>query len=128
MDLLLDTCTFLWLVLDPSRLSARAIALIQDPANHLDLSVVSTWEIALAYSMGRVQLNQPPHIFVPQQRVHHGIDFFPLSEETSLYLPHLPKLHRDPFDRMLVCQATVHDLTILTPDPLIRQYSVKTEW
>lgn len=63
-----------------------------------------------------------------EQRKLHQIESLPLDEASSLHLPSLPILHRDPFDRMLICQAIEHNLEILTPDPLIRQYSIKTIW
>lgn len=129
MNLLLDTCTFLWVVLEPARLSAHVTRLVADPGNTVFLSTVSAWEIAVVYALGRVTLQQPAEIFVPTQRQNHGIDLLPLSEAAALYVPNMPPIHRDPFDRMLICQAIVHDLVLLTPDPLIRQYpQVRTEW
>jgi PIN domain nuclease of toxin-antitoxin system len=65
---------------------------------------------------------------VPLQRKQHGIDPLQLDEEAALHLSRLPLLHKDPFDRMLICQAVVHDLVILTPDELIHQYPVRTLW
>jgi PIN domain nuclease of toxin-antitoxin system len=129
VNVLLDTCTFLWIVLEPARLSADAMRLFTDPANHCSLSVVSAWEIAVKYALGRLPLQQPPHVFVPAQRVQHGIDLLTLSEEAALQVANLPRLHKDPFDRMLISQALVHGLVILTPDADIRQYpTVQTMW
>jgi PIN domain nuclease of toxin-antitoxin system len=129
VNLLLDACTFLWIVLEPARLSPGAAQLATDPANTLYLSSVSAWEIAVVYTLGRITLQQPPEVFVPAQRRNHGIDLLPLSEAAALHVPNLPPIHRDPFDRMLICQAIVHDLTLLTPDPLVRQYPhVRTAW
>jgi PIN domain nuclease of toxin-antitoxin system len=129
MRLLLDTCTFLWIVLDPTRLSARASQLFTDPVNSCFLSAVSSWEIAVKFGLGRVSLQQPPQILVPAQRLIHGIVPLPLNEEEAVYAPNLPQLHKDPFDRMLICQAIVQGLTILTPDLQIRQYPlVQTDW
>jgi PIN domain nuclease of toxin-antitoxin system len=68
-------------------------------------------------------------VFVPAQRVQHGIDLLTLSEEAALQVANLPRLHKDPFDRMLISQALVHGLVILTPDADIRQYpTVQTMW
>ncbi len=128
MRILLDTCTFLWIALQATRLSARAAQLILDPANQLFLSSVSAWEIAVQHSLGRLILPQSPSLFVPSQRTVHQIDPLPLSEEAALYVPNLPRVHRDPFDRMLVCQAIQEKLVILTPDPMIQQYPVQTAW
>ena len=69
-----------------------------------------------------------PIEFIPSQREAHGITALPLTEEDVLYLPKIPKLHRDPFDRMLICQAIVNGFTVLTPDQLISQYPIRTLW
>ena len=82
------------------------------------LSSVSAWEIAVKYGLGHLHLRETPDRFVPGAREAHGIDPLPLDEESVLQVLRLPVLHRDPFDRMLVCQAIVHGLAIVTPDPL----------
>lgn len=128
MKLLLDTCTFLWVISSSPRLSARAGELFRDPDNEVFLSAVSAWEIAVKYSLGSLPLPAPPLEIVPKERELHGIAPLQLTEEAALYLQKLPQLHRDPFDRMLVCQAITNGLAILTPDPLISQYGVLTSW
>jgi PIN domain nuclease of toxin-antitoxin system len=128
MNVVLDTCTFLWIALEPTRLSVEARRIFADPANHFLLSVISAWEIALKYGLGQLALQQPPPLFVPTQRSRHGIALLPLSEQAALYVPSLPRLHKDPFDRLLVSQAIVDNLLILTPDPLIQRYPVQTRW
>lgn len=129
MRLLLDTCTFLWIVSgSSSRLSKNARHQFSDPTNEVLLSAVSAWEIALKYSLGMLRMPAAPIQFIPAQREAHGIAALPLTEEEVLYLPKLPKLHRDPFDRMLICQALVNGLTILTPDELISQYPTRVLW
>lgn len=128
MRLLLDTCTFLWIVGGTRDVSACARELFVDPDNDVYLSAVSAWEIALKHAAGRLPLPEPPERFVPAERRRHGIDALDLDEETALHLGRLPLLHRDPFDRMLVCQAIVHGLVILGPDPLITQYPIRTAW
>jgi PIN domain nuclease of toxin-antitoxin system len=75
-----------------------------------------------------VPLPEPPERFVPAQRRLQGIEPLALDEESTLHLARLPRLHRDPFDRMLVCQAIVHGLVILGPDPAITQYPVRAAW
>jgi PIN domain nuclease of toxin-antitoxin system len=126
--LLLDTCTFLWIAAGSTRLSRRAVQLFADPANEIFLSAVSAWEIALKHSLGRLPLPGPAAEYIANLRERHGIAPLQLNEEEALYLPRIPKLHRDPFDRMLVCQAVVNSLAILTPDPLISQYPIRTIW
>lgn len=128
MRLLLDTCTFLWIVGGAPELSSRARELFVDPDNEVYLSVVSAWEIALKHAAGRLPLPELPERFVPAERRRHGIDTLGLDEETALHLGRLPPLHRDPFDRMLVCQAIVHGLVILGPDTLITQYPIRAAW
>jgi PIN domain nuclease of toxin-antitoxin system len=126
--ILLDTCTFLWIAAEASELSKEARILFADSNNEVYLSAVSTWEIAVKYGLGKLPLPDSPEIFVREQRKLHQIESLSLDEASSLHLPRLPILHRDPFDRMLICQAIEHDLVILTPDLLIRQYSIKTIW
>lgn len=128
MKLLLDTCTFLWIITDASELSSKARELFIEPANEAFLSAVSTWEISVKHALGRLPLPESPSRFIPAQREKHGIDPLPLEEEATLYLPALPGYHRDPFDRMLVCQAMVHGMVILTPDALITQYPIRSTW
>lgn len=128
MIYLLDTCTFLWLISKPTRLSPAVKLITQDPNNDLLMSSISSWEITLKYSVGRLNLGQPSELLIPAQRSLLGIKFLPLNEAAIFQLSKLPAIHTDPFDRMLVCQAILDDLTILTPDPLIQQYPVKTAW
>ena len=77
---------------------------------------------------GQVPLPELPAKYVPAQRKQHGIESLELDEQAALHLNRLPVLHKDPFDRMLVCQAIAQGLVILTPDSLIAQYPVRTAW
>jgi len=126
--LLLDTCTFLWITGGDRALSSAAARLFASPENEVYLSAVSAWEIAIKHQLGRLALEVPPERFVPAQRDAHLIQPLPLDEESVLQIGRLPALHRDPFDRMLVCQAIVLGMTILTPDPLVAQYPARTIW
>ena len=128
MRLLLDTCSFLWIVGGSNELSSRARQVFADPANEVILSAASAWEIAVKHRLGRLPLPAPPDEFVPAQRAAHGIEPLPLDEEAALHVAKLPDLHRDPFDRMLVAQAIVGGLVLLTPDDQIREYPVRTLW
>lgn len=127
MKFLVDTCTFLWIV-GGAELPARVVQAFRDPEHEIYLSAVSAWEIAIKEARGRLPLPEPAHQFVVSEREAHGIAPLPIDEESALHLSRLPVLHRDPFDRMLVSQAIVHGLTILTPDPLITQYPARTLW
>ena len=124
MKILLDTCEFLWLVSGDAKLSAIVSAAIRDPNNQVFLSAVSFWEISVKHGLGKLPLPQPPAQFIPQQREKHLVSSLALDETAVARLGGLPALHRDPFDRMLVCQAQAHTLTLASSDPLIRQYPV----
>ena len=128
MRLLLDTCTFLWIVGGAKDLSPAAKRAFADPANEAFLSAVSGWEIAVKYRLGRLPLPMPPDEFVPAQRRAHGLEPLPVDEESALHVAKVPDLHKDPFDRMLVAQAIVGGLVLLTPDDQIREYPVRTLW
>lgn len=128
MRVLLDTCTFLWIITEAPQLSRRARELFRAPDTEVYLSAVSAWEITVKHALGRLPLPEPPARFVPAQREAHGIESLPLDEESVLQVGRLPLVHRDPFDRMLVSQAIAHGLAILTPDPLIADYPARIVW
>jgi PIN domain nuclease of toxin-antitoxin system len=125
---LLDTCTFLWLALDAPQLSAVARATFQDAGNEVFLSAASAWEIAIKERLGRLRVPAPVDAYVPRLRRELAIEMLPIEEEAALHTTRLPDLHRDPFDRMLVSQAIVHGMTLLTPDMLITQYPIRAMW
>jgi PIN domain nuclease of toxin-antitoxin system len=135
MKLLLDTCTFLWLA-GGEPLPATVADAIRDPSNEVLLSAASAWEIAVKHANGRLPLPEAPERLIPTERRLRGIaprrlrGIAPLllDEGASFHLIRLPRLHRDPFDRMLICQAIAHGLAIVTPDPLISQYPVRVIW
>lgn len=128
MRLLLDTCTFLWIVSDAPELTDNARTLFHDPDNEISLSVVSAWEIMVKHSLGKLPLPAEPESFVREQRERHEINTLFLDESSVFHLSELPGIHRDPFDRMLICQAIEHDLGIMTPDPMINRYPVSVVW
>jgi PIN domain nuclease of toxin-antitoxin system len=128
LKLLLDTCTFIWLATGDPALSVAAQVVFEDEENDAFLSAVSAWEIAVKNLLGGLRLSEPPERFVPKYRSVHKIESLSLNEEMALQVRTLPRVHRDPFDRMLVCQAIAEGMTILTPDEMIRKYPVKTFW
>ena len=128
MKLLLDTCTFLWAIAEPDRLPRRVADMILFEEHEVYLSAASAWEIVITHARGRLHLQEPPDRFVRDQRDAAGIQSLAVDEESALHVSRLAALHRDPFDRMLVSQAIVHGMTILTPDPLITQYPARTTW
>ncbi|MEK9142031.1 MAG: type II toxin-antitoxin system VapC family toxin [Nitrospirota bacterium] len=128
MRCLLDTCTFLWIITGSREPSPTAANMFADPTHEILLSAVSVWEISVKHSLGKLPLPASLDRFVLAQREMHGISVLPLEERAVFHLHKLPALHRDPFDRMLVCQAIEHDCVLLTPDPLIAQCPVRTQW
>ena len=128
MRLLLDTCTFLWAISDQPRLSRACRDLPVDPGNEVFLSAGSVWEIWVKSVGGGLTLAEPAGQFVPRYRAAHGFQPRPLDEAAVLQWPRLPEHHRDLFDRMLICQAIAHGMTLLAPDPLITRYPVATAW
>lgn len=128
MKLLLDTCTFLWIISGSDRVSEGAKEAFTAAENDVFLSSVSAWEISVKYTLGKLPLPLSPERFVPEQRSLHRIESLDLTESSVFHLHRLPALHRDPFDRMLVCQAIDNGLTILTPDNNISAYPLRTLW
>ena len=128
MKILIDTCAFLWIASDSPHLSKTAAAFFLDRNHERYLSAASAWEIGIKYALGRLPLPERPDTFVPRVREASGIASLDMDEESALHAGRLPGLHADPFDRMLVAQAIVHGMTILTPDPEIQQYAVRTLW
>ena len=125
MTILLDTCEFLWLVSGDARLPKAVADAVQNPANEIFLSVVSYWEICVKHSLGKLPLPDSPERYVPLQREKHRITSLSLDEAAVAKLVGLPAHHRDPFDRMLICQALARDWPIASSDPLFKQYPVK---
>ena len=124
MKILLDTHIFLWFISGDSRLSADVRDIIRDLDNEIYLSVVSVWESIVKYQLGKLPLPEPPETYLPKQRELHEIASLTLDESSIAQLAKLPPLHRDPFDRMLICQALQYGLTIATVDAAVRAYSV----
>lgn len=127
MRYLLDTHTFLWWITGDSRLSPRVGAIVENPDNEILLSVVSAWEISIKVGLGRLKLPGFPDL-IPQQLVANGFVALPVAVPHALEVSKVPLLHRDPFDRMLVAQAWVEDLPVLTADQAIAQYDVSVIW
>jgi len=128
MNILLDTCSFLWITLDPDKMSATAKSSFENPANTIYLSSITSWEIGIKYNLGKLITPAPPHIFIPEELNDHNISTLELSEKDTFHLDQLPPVHKDPFDRILICQAIENGLTILTSDAHIHRYPVKTMW
>jgi PIN domain nuclease of toxin-antitoxin system len=128
MKILVDTHTFLWWNEASSKLSRRASTLLADSRNTLFLSVASVWELVMKVQSGKLKIPEPPSIYVPTRAAHYGIEILPITLAHALAVESLPAHHRDPFDRILVAQAQVEKLPILTVDQEVRRYSIKTLW
>jgi PIN domain nuclease of toxin-antitoxin system len=124
MRILLDTHIFLWFISGDRQLSDKIRDAIRDSDNEVYLSAISVWEVIVKYQLGKLSLPESPEIYLPKQRDLHQITSLPFDEMSVIQLAKLPPLHRDPFDRMLVCQALQHNLTIATVDPVVRAYPV----
>jgi PIN domain nuclease of toxin-antitoxin system len=124
MRILLDTHIFLWFISGDTQLSTNVRDAIRDPDNEVYLSAISVWEAIVKYELGKLPLPEHPETYLPKQRDLHQIASLDLNESSVLQLAKLPPLHRDPFDRMLICQALQNGLTIATVDTAIRAYPV----
>jgi len=126
MNYILDTCIFLWYISRDNSLPQKHLQIIQDTQNTIYLSVASVWEVTVKQNIGKLDLPDKAAFYLPQQRLKHKIMSLPISEDTIKQLHTLPDVHKDPFDRIIICQALENDFTILTTDGLIKKYSVKT--
>jgi PIN domain nuclease of toxin-antitoxin system len=128
LKFLLDTCTFLWIVSGSADLSDKARRLFTDPENEVYLSAASVWEMIIKNRLGKLPLPEPPQDFILKWRLRHHIKSMAIDESSVFQLTRLPEYHKDPFDRILICQAIAKGLIILTPDPLIIKYPIRVEW
>lgn len=130
MKLLLDTCTFLWMIWDEPPLNTNVRSLLADPANELFVSVVSIWEATSKHRIGKLSLNtnEPAWLHFTRQRQAHGIHGLSLAEADIRHIDALPDIHRDPFDRLLICQSIEQGLIVVTPDAHISRYPIQTFW
>jgi len=124
---LLDTCTLLWLVSDSARISQAASRAI-DAADDLYLSDASIWELGLKWSAGKIGLPAPPRLWVPAQCSRWSISAVAITRNHLFRSFELPRVHRDPFDRLIVAQAIENGMTVITPDEAIHGYPVAALW
>lgn len=128
MRLLLDTQAFIWAIAAPERLSERARLAMHDEVNEVFVSAATAWEIAIKARTGRIGVAGDPQFFVPEQMKANGFSPLPVTISHALKVGDLPMIHKDPFDRLLVAQASVEDLGLVTADPQVRKYPVDTIW
>lgn len=125
---LLDSHTLLWYALADPKLSATAKALILDPANAILISPASYWEIAIKVSIGKLTLHQPYEDFIDVCLNKYGFAILPIEPKHAAALISLPHHHKDPFDRLLIAQAIVEDVPIISSDTALDAYPVKRLW
>ncbi|MGA3402028.1 MAG: type II toxin-antitoxin system VapC family toxin [Acetobacteraceae bacterium] len=121
MKLLLDTHLLLWAALQPARLSPVACSLLSDLSNDLLFSSASIWQVTIKHGHGRDDVRVDPRL-LRRGLLDNGYGELPITGLHALAVGGLPALHNDPFDRILVAQAMVEGITLLTPDPLVGQY------
>jgi PIN domain nuclease of toxin-antitoxin system len=117
---------WLWTISAPERLSSHARSVVEAREHELYLSAASAWEMAIKYSQGKLRLPEPPPKFVPSRLEQSGILSLPIDQAHALHVSTLPVHHRDPFDRLLIAQALLEHMPILTSDPVFAAYDVRT--
>lgn len=128
MKLLLDTQCWLWWFAQPEKLNKATIELIADETNELWLSVASVWEMSIKVSIGKLPLPEPIDCYLPIRMVQLGAKSLKINAAHAIQVGTLPLHHRDPFDRMLIAQAQVEKMTIVSADSTFKQYEVPLFW
>jgi len=123
VKLLLDTQCWLWWFAEPERLNEEAIAHIADEMNELWFSVASIWEIGIKNAIGKLPLPEPIDSYISSRMVQLGVQYLEIRAPHALRAAALPLHHRDPFDRMLIAQAQIEDMTLVSADSMFKQYS-----
>jgi PIN domain nuclease of toxin-antitoxin system len=126
LKILLDTHCWLWMLVAPEKFSDSTLALLETSEHDLFLSAASSWEIAIKYAAGKLLLPQPPFEYVPDRMLESGVTGLPVEHRHALTVARLPLHHRDPFDRILIAQAMVESLPILTADSQFTRYGIET--
>jgi len=124
MNLLIDSCDFLWFISGDTQLTRKRREAIESSENTVFLSAVSVAETSIKVSIRKIELPEPPESYIPNCRRLHRIAELPLDERSAALVASLPLHHKDPFDRLLVSQALATGFTLLSSDPLIHQYPV----
>jgi PIN domain nuclease of toxin-antitoxin system len=123
---LLDTHTFLWFVMGNPRITAKLRAQIEDNENFV--SIVSVWEIAIKYGIGKLSLQLSFDDFIDQQIAPNGIQLLDIKLEHLKVVAALPLHHRDPFDRLIIAQAMAEDIVLISADSVFSLYPVQIMW
>ena len=128
MRLLLDTHSFLWFLLDDPKLSQTAKRSIADPDNDIDISPASYWEIAIKISLNKYSLPEPYEPFMERELATNQFRILPIAPKHAAALTSLPFHHRDPFDRLIIAQAMVEQIPVISGDEAFAAYPVTRIW
>ena len=128
MKVLLDTHTFLWFIQGNAKMSASSRSVIEDPSNQSFVSMASLWEMAIKFSLQKLNLGQPFDRLIPQQLVQNGFGLLPISVGHVTGVVSLPFHHRDPFDRLLIAQAKMEQMPIVSCDAAFDSYGIARLW
>ena len=128
MGFLLDTHTMIWFFQDDSQLSARAKALIEEPLNRKRVSIATCWEIAIKVGLRKLDLGEPATTFLPRELASNHFDLLGIELRHVTFVESLPQHHRDPFDRLLVAQAIIEAIPIVSVDVALDPYGVRRLW
>ena len=124
MNLLLDTHVLLWFLNDDSRLTQTARSLIEDPVNLKIVSIATCWEIAIKVGLKKLDLGEPATTFLPRQLAANNFDLLGIDLIHATFVETLPSHHRDPFDRLLVAQAIVEGIPVVSADSQLDAYGI----
>lgn len=125
MKILIDTNVFLWLFGYAARLSNDVKTLLKSPNNEVFVSAASVWEISIKYSTGKLTLPDKPEIFVPDRMRRAKFQRLEITHEHALAVSNLAKIHKDPFDRILIAQAVAENFTVLSSDKIFAHYNAR---
>ena len=128
MRYLLDTGVWLWSLWEPERISRPGRAVLADLRHDLFLSAVTSWEVTIKCGAGKLTLPEAPGTYVPRRMADQGLRPLPVSHQHALAVYGLPDHHRDPFDRLLIAQANLEDMILITADRMVRKYPVQILW
>ncbi len=128
MKYLIDTHTLLWFLNGDQKLSDKSRHLIESPHNTKFLSIVSLWEIAIKVSLGKLVLDKPFERLFPEQLYFNRIETLDIRVNDLIALNTLPFHHRDPFDRLIIAQALVENIPIISTDTAFDAYGISREW
>jgi PIN domain nuclease of toxin-antitoxin system len=128
MKLLIDTHVWLWMQSEPERIAPAVQGLLVAPQNTVLLSIASVWEIGIKWSLGKLPLPDEPSHYIPRALQRQAVDSLAVSLAHALEITRFEKHHRDPFDHLLIAQARIDDLTLVTADRLFENYAVSLIW